>query len=442
MARVENYTENYYLILGVSHGASLKEIKLAFRRLARQYHPDLNPGDSVSAEKFKQISQAYDVLSDNSKRRRYDRHMRREQPIKTKQTKNSHQQQTTTPQTAQDFYQRGTCHAQTKEYQPAIDDYTQAIKLNPQFVDAYLKRCEMRYKLGDNKGVLDDCHAILNIDSTVAKAYYYQGRARYSLGYAQPAIESYNLAIAQEENYPQAYYYRGIAYKELQIISSAMEDIAKASELFRLQKNFGAYHRSRKIVSELSRSRKRNRRGNLALNFLTTLNLSLFNPGGGLLPAFSRLETRQLPQVGIVYGLLSGLCFVFSCLMLGLSSIPLWQLSLLGMIPFVSWIIGGIIMRYLWHHQGSLAIDIFIAGAAIAPLALSTVLIGFAPLAVFFWSIPLISLGFSYCILTLQASYVQVLNLTEAKAASTVAFMVVINSYVFYTLVSYIIQYA
>ena len=431
MARAENYTENYYLILGVSQNASLTEIKLAFRRLARQYHPDLNPGDSVSAEKFKQMSQAYDVLSDNSKRRRYDRARRHEQQTQTKNDR-----QPTTPQTAQDFYHQGTRHTQTKEYTQAIADYTQAIKLNPQFVDAYLKRCEMRYKLGDNKGVLNDCHEILNIDPTVAKAHYYQGRARYSLGYAQPAIESYNLAIAQEKNYPQAYYYRGIAYKELQIISSAVEDISKASELFRLQKNYGAYRRSRKIVNELRNKKSINLRGSLAGNFLTTLSLSFFNPGGGLLPAFSRLETRQLPQVGILYGIFSSLCFVFCYYVLGLSSIPLWQIFFLGIIPFASLTIGGIILRYLWHHQGSLAIDIFIAGVAIAPLALSAILIGFIPLSAFPLSIPLILLGFSYCILTLQASYIQVLNLTEAKAALTVALMTVVNSYIFYALIS------
>lgn len=432
MARAENYTEDYYLILGVSRNASLTEIKLAFRRLARKYHPDLNPGDSASAEKFKQISQAYDILSDNSKRRGYDRHVRHEQKTQTKQTNNYQQK---TPQTAQDFYQQGTRHLQTKKYQQAANAYSQAIKLNPRFVDAYLKRCEMRYKLGDNKGVLNDCHEILSIDPTVAKAHYYQGRARYSLGYAQPAIESYNLAIAQEKNYPQAYYYRGIAYKELQIIASAVEDLAKASELFRLQKNYGAYRRSRKIVNEL-KNKTINQRGNIADGFLTTLSLSFFNPGGGLLPAFSRLEIQQLTQVGILYGIFSSLCFVACYYILGLTSISLWQLFLLGMIPFISLAIAGVIIRYLWHHQGSFEIDIFIAGVAIAPIALSAILIGFIPLSAFPLGIPLILLGFSYCILTLQASYVQVLNLTEAKAATTIALMTIINSYVFYALIS------
>ena len=196
MARAENHTENYYLILGVSQNAKTKEIKLAFRRLARQYHPDLNPNDPVSAERFKLISQAYDVLSDTTKRRRYDRNIPLQQPKVKKQTQRKTKAPSyANPQTASDFFERGMLRIQTKEYRQAISDFTQAIRLNPRFVEAYLKRCEMRYKLGDNQGVLDDCYEIFKIDPTVAKAYYYQGRARYSLSYIQPAIESYSSAI-------------------------------------------------------------------------------------------------------------------------------------------------------------------------------------------------------------------------------------------------------
>jgi molecular chaperone DnaJ len=64
---------DYYKILGVGRNASDEEIKKAYRRLARKYHPDRNPGDKQAEERFKEISQAHDVLSDPEKRKAYDR---------------------------------------------------------------------------------------------------------------------------------------------------------------------------------------------------------------------------------------------------------------------------------------------------------------------------------------------------------------------------------
>jgi len=63
---------DYYELLGVSRKASAKDIRTAFRKLARKYHPDLNPGDKAAEEKFKQLQEAYDVLSDSKKRQMYD----------------------------------------------------------------------------------------------------------------------------------------------------------------------------------------------------------------------------------------------------------------------------------------------------------------------------------------------------------------------------------
>jgi molecular chaperone DnaJ len=66
--------EDYYKVLGVAHGASADEIKKAYRRLARKFHPDVNPSDKTAEEKFKKISEAFDVLSDPKKREIYDRY--------------------------------------------------------------------------------------------------------------------------------------------------------------------------------------------------------------------------------------------------------------------------------------------------------------------------------------------------------------------------------
>src|SRR5262245_57674951 len=65
--------EDYYKVLGIKRDAKPEDIKKAYRRLARKYHPDVNPGDKAAEERFKQMSEAFDVLSDPKKRAVYDR---------------------------------------------------------------------------------------------------------------------------------------------------------------------------------------------------------------------------------------------------------------------------------------------------------------------------------------------------------------------------------
>src|SRR5579875_3346330 len=65
---------DFYKTLGVPRGADEKEIKAAYRKLARKYHPDVNPNDKTAEAKFKEISEAYDVLGDVEKRKLYDQY--------------------------------------------------------------------------------------------------------------------------------------------------------------------------------------------------------------------------------------------------------------------------------------------------------------------------------------------------------------------------------
>ena len=63
---------DFYEVLGLSKGASEEEIKKAYRKLAKQYHPDLNPGDKEAEAKFKEVNEAYTILTDKEKKARYD----------------------------------------------------------------------------------------------------------------------------------------------------------------------------------------------------------------------------------------------------------------------------------------------------------------------------------------------------------------------------------
>src|SRR5205085_3551788 len=77
---------DFYIVLGVERGATVSDIKRAYKRLARKFHPDINPGDRMAAAQFRQIAEAYETLSDPDRRRRYDSTGGAAQPMAEGQT--------------------------------------------------------------------------------------------------------------------------------------------------------------------------------------------------------------------------------------------------------------------------------------------------------------------------------------------------------------------
>ena len=65
---------DYYEVLGIDRNASASEIKKAYRKLAKKYHPDTNPGDKEAEAKFKEVTEAYEILSDSEKKAQYDQY--------------------------------------------------------------------------------------------------------------------------------------------------------------------------------------------------------------------------------------------------------------------------------------------------------------------------------------------------------------------------------
>ena len=404
---------DYYEILQVSPKATIDEIKAAFRRLARQYHPDLHPNSPSASTKFREVCEAYEALSQS-----HDDAQAKATATESSQT---HEQ---------DFYVRGVEKSLEKDYRGAEAEYSRAIALNPRFFEAYLKRCEVRHRLGDDRGVLEDCRQLLEIEPQCAPAYYYLGRSRLRLGYAQSAIEAYTEAIRLEGE-AQTYYYRGLAYHELKDTPHALNDLQTAAKQFRAQGDLSGYRLAKDTIKNLNR-----RRGSL-FSSLNTLNealralpLFIFNPGGGLLPVFARLKHSGV--AGLVYGAIAVVCFVGGVVLGWQVPVSLWQLGVVGGVPFVSLVVVSAIARLLFRRRGSLSGDIFTAGATLLPVGFFVCVSGF--LTVIPNSILTILAVFAGCysILTLYSGCTQIANLSEAQAAFVVPVMVLISSWLAY----------
>ncbi|MCP2731636.1 J domain-containing protein [Limnofasciculus baicalensis] len=418
---------NYYNILEISRNATSGEIKKAYRRLARQYHPDLHPENPAAVERFKAICQAYQILSNPEDRSQYDREF------------NYNRSETKTPgMTAQDFYIRAVSKGIDKDYQGAIKDCTRAIEINPNFVEAYVERGTSRYKLGDARATLQDCTQALSINPKFAPAYYYQGKARYRLGYTQAAISAYTQAIDHNSNYPESYYYRGSANIDLKEYDLAVADLTKATELFNAQGDKTSYQLAREALKSLNQNLAKQ---NPAIILKTAIadGLGAFvscglNPVGGLYPTFTRFTQERAVAVGIVLAAIFDICFV-SGVYAGwrdLFQVSIIKLIFVGIVPFIALTIISAIARLLFRCHGSLAGDIFLAGAALMPLSILAVASGISTQLGSHIMIIITVFCSCYTILLLYGGCTQISNLSEITAALLVPAMILATGWISY----------
>ena len=187
-------SSNYYEILGIDPKATAQQIKEAYRTLARRYHPDLNPQDSDSADKFRIINEAYRILSDQEQRSHYD-YINFEPPNANPDSVGSPSPKSASGgKNEEAFFTQGLKNSQLGNYKEAIKNYNQAIAINQNYADAYNKRGLCFYKLGEPSEAIKDFTKALYINSKIPDAYYNRGMARFKLGYAQAAIEDYTAA--------------------------------------------------------------------------------------------------------------------------------------------------------------------------------------------------------------------------------------------------------
>ncbi len=434
-------SRDYYKILEVKRNATLEEIKEAYRRLARDYHPDLHPGNPTAEARFKEICEAYEVLCDSVQRTEYDQNLNP-----------THKPSQKPGKSPQDYYVRAVTKALEKDYQGAIEDYTKAIELNPDLVEAYIKRGATRYKMGDARGALTDCNQALRINPNLSEAYYYQGRARYRLGYTQAAIEAYTQAIAREPDCAQAYYHRGLANNDLKEFVNAAEDLQKAAELFDEQGDRTGFRLAQDTLSTITGTPVKLRTSSKAnpIRFVATvlgdtlriLPSLVLNPTGGLLPGMLSLEKPRVRAVGIMFEAIANFCFIGGTYLgwrnqLKLSFSP-FDLFLVGLVPFVTLMVMLGVARLIARRRGSLAGDVYLAGASLLPVGFLALASSISPFLGSQIMLVITVFACCYTILMLYSGCTQIANLPEKAAALLVPVMVLVSgwlSYVAFTMI-------
>jgi len=241
--------QRYYELLGISPGATTEEVKEAYHRLARQFHPDLNPGDAAAEEKFKAIGEAYEALSEIVEQNQEPTAAR------AKPERGS----------AADFCDRGVKKARSGNYRGAIHEYTQAIQVDPSNAQVYCQRGLAFYKLRSYKEAFADYTQALRLDPQLAEAYYHRGTARRKLGYNQGAIQDFDQVIRLAPDDAQAHKKRGMTRLDLGKQRGAIADLQQAAKLFSDQGKIAGFQSTLDLLKKLQQARAKGNRRKLAM---------------------------------------------------------------------------------------------------------------------------------------------------------------------------------
>lgn len=136
------------------------------------------------------------------------------------------------PMNTEDLLKRGQYKASGLDYTGAIEEYNQALQINPSFAQAYYNRGSAHLKLGDHQRSIEDFNQALRINPNYAEAYSDRGNTYLKLGDNQGAIMDYTQALQLSPNDANTFYNRGIAYTQMGNKQKAIEDYQRAAKLF------------------------------------------------------------------------------------------------------------------------------------------------------------------------------------------------------------------
>ncbi|MFP4008045.1 MAG: J domain-containing protein [Spirulinaceae cyanobacterium] len=419
---------NYHKILNVSANATIAEIKTAFRQLARQYHPDLNPDNTQAQEQFRQICEAYEMLLAQVQARKNDRAV--SPPPRH--------------QDAYNYYIKGVQQGLRNAYTQAIASYTKALELRPQLVEAYLRRGEIYYRMGNDRAVLADCNQAIALDPNYAEVYYYLARARHRLGYAQSALEAYNRTLALDPDNADAFYHRGVVQHDLGDRDAAIADIQAAAKHYQAQNDISGQRLAQATLRQLKTGFS-GRFQRYSYNLMhqsrqkiswigRNLFLALFNPGRGLAAVWGQIKPTEAIFLGLTWGAIAIIAFSFGAYgWRDRFNFAWFDVILAGCVPFAGFVLLNAMTRLLTGRGGSWESDIFLGGATVVPMGLLTLASGFSPFLGSPITIVLTTSLTSYTVLTLYSGLTQISRISEAIAAFWTPIFFLIIGWLTYT---------